>query len=185
MGENSHIDEMLNQLHSNDLKYRQQAIDALSTHNVFEIASASLNELLIASVDSDDGMRASVAAALGKKADRGAVAVLTQRLTLDEAPKVRLRAARALGEINDPVALPALEVAFLRGDKDLSSEAALAIRRIGNADAANILINALSHANAFIRRSAAMQVGNLGDLTVIPTLEEALQDKEASVSIAA
>ena len=105
MGEKSRIDELLNQLLSNDFQNREQSIKAVLKHNSLAIASASLDQLLKASSDSDDDIRAIVLAALGKKADRGALTVLEERLARDPCLKVRLRAARALGELCDPRAL--------------------------------------------------------------------------------
>jgi HEAT repeat protein len=78
----------------------------------------------------DSGIRFSAAVELGKLAHNAAVAPLTVLLAKDEDLFVRRAAARALGEINDRTAIPALIEALMDSEIYVSLQAAKSLRSI-------------------------------------------------------
>ena len=128
-------------------------------------AGSALPSLLRALDDPDDEVRAKSATAIGRLADRSAVAPLLDHLLADPAPFVRARIAHALGQFDDadvtdrlihalgdpawwvrvrsvealerigPPAQQPLLAALDSGDREIRGRAAITLERIGTAEA--------------------------------------------------
>jgi HEAT repeat protein/beta-lactamase regulating signal transducer with metallopeptidase domain len=96
---------------------------------------------------------------------------------------VRMAAARALGELHDDRSLSKL-VATLSDDNWRVRELAVwALSEMKDARAVTALCNALlSDVRAEVRRGAAEALGEISSAEALPTLKQALNDKEPSVS---
>ena len=111
--------------------------------------------------------------------------VVPQLVTLlgDSDDWVRMAAARALGEVHDSRALAKL-VATLADDNWRVRELAVwALSEMKDARAVNALCSVLlSDARVEVRRGAAEALGEIASAQAIPTLKQALNDPDASVS---
>jgi HEAT repeat protein len=96
---------------------------------------------------------------------------------------VRMAAARALGELRDSRSLSQL-VATLSDDNWRVRELAVwALNEMKDARAVTALCNVLlSDVRAEVRRGAAEALGEISSAEALPTLKQALNDKEPSVS---
>lgn len=175
------LELLLNTLHDSDARKRQESVNALLKTPVSTIADLSLPLLLDAGSDRSDELRTLIASALGKKRDHAALPLLIEFLANDSSPKVRSRAARSLGEIGNPDAIPALRNALFSGDDEVASEAGLAAKKVGNPEAVKTLIEALSQTNVFARRAAAVQFKNLSEPSALPALLITLKDSDPVV----
>jgi HEAT repeat protein len=95
----------------------------------------------------------------------------------DEA--VRDRAARALGDLRDPVAIPALVAAV--GDGRAGRGAVWALTQFDDPRLAAALTRALAGPDATARALAAGKLAELGDRDAVPALLAALGDPEPHV----
>jgi len=125
---------------------------------------------------------------LGKLGHAAAVNVLTQQLK-QRSEDVRGAAAKALGQIGDLRAVPAL-IATLKGDKKkrVRAETATSLGLLRAKDAVIPLIRALDaskESKRWVRRSAAEALGLIGDSQAQEPLMNALNDKEKVVRVAA
>jgi len=98
---------------------------------------------------------------------------------------VRWAAAKALGQIGDPQATPALIQALQDKDRDVRRAAAEALGQIGDRQAIPALIEALKDEDEGVRRAAAEALEKIGDPQATPALIQALQDKDRDVRRAA
>lgn len=119
------------------------------------------------------GLWAEIIPALGALRDSKAVPVLIETLKIpDDDWLGREMSARALGDIGDPSAIPALTAAAWRGDT--RDEAVMALAEIPNAGVVPVLISALDPGEDPETREAAMTgLEWLGSMAV-PALVEAL-----------
>ncbi len=99
----------------------------------------------------------------------------------DESRVVRVNAAEALGQLANPVAVPALVRTLGDPDRIVSGTAALALSRIGK-PAVRALRIVLEDENGSIRRWAAYALGLIGDDSTVMALVEALDDTNGNVS---
>lgn len=125
---------------------------------------------------------------LGKLRDPLAVEVLTQQFK-ERAEDVRRAAAKALGEIGDLKAAPAL-ISTLQTDKKkrVRAEAATGLGLLRSKDAVIPLIQALEptkEKKRWVRRNAAEALGFIGDSQAMEPLMDALNDTEKVVRVAA
>jgi HEAT repeat protein len=97
------------------------------------------------------------------------------RALRDENVRVRRKAANALGDIRDDVAVPALLETLYDTDEQVRYHAALALGQIGASSVAGLL-KALKAENEKIRADAAFALGLAGGLTAVHGLLEALHD---------
>jgi HEAT repeat protein len=108
-----------------------------------------------------------------------------QLITLlgDSDPWVRMAAARALGEVRDERALTRL-VATLSDDNWRVRELAVwALSEMKDDRAVNALCSVLlSDARSEVRRGAAEALGEIASADALPSLKQALNDTESSVS---
>jgi HEAT repeat protein len=102
----------------------------------------------------------------------------------DENEGVRRAATKALGELGDPQAVPALMEAIKVEDGGVRHAAAKALGKIG-APAISALIQALQDENRRVRWAAAEALGQIGDPQATPALIQALRDEDVEVRQAA
>ncbi|MBP2647413.1 MAG: putative rane protein [Gemmatimonadetes bacterium] len=142
--------------------------------------AARVAALVAALKDSDPGVRAAAAQALGRLDDKSAGNALAELLR-DPDPEVQEQAIMALAELEDPRAVPGLEKLLTSGDAEVRQEAA---NRLGNVDLATApaaLINALKDPNSEVRQAAANSLGNIDDQKAVPALVPLLNDPDKDV----
>jgi len=131
--------------------------------------------------------------ALGKTGDPSAVEPLVAQLTAQELRR-RPAAARSLGRLQDPRAVPALIAAlqdpsrtFEDSDEDVATrrDAALALGDIGDARAVEPLIAMLEIGDMDARGAAAQSLGRLKDARAVAPLIQALDRLSGSAYRAA
>lgn len=111
-----------------------------------------------------------VVTALGK-----AVAALGATLR-DDHPEVRDRSAWALGELEEPSAVPMLVGALTDSDPAVRSRAVWALGEIEDVAAVPGLVIALKDGDAQLRSKAAWALGEIEDARAVPALVQALKD---------
>jgi len=128
-------------------------------------------------VEERTGLWARIIPALGALRDSAAVPVLIETLeNPDEDWLGREMSARALGDIGDPSAIPALTAAAWRGDT--RNDAVMALAEIPDSRVIPVLISALDPGEDTETREAAMEgLRWLGSMAV-PELVEALGEYE-------
>ncbi len=96
---------------------------------------------------------------------------------------VRMAAARALGELRDQRALSKLMSTLLDDDWRVRELSVWALSEMKDARAVTALCNVLlSDTRVEVRRGAAEALGEISSADALPTLKQALNDKESSVS---
>lgn len=108
-----------------------------------------------------------------------------QLITLlgDSDPWVRMAAARALGEVRDERALTRLVAALADDNWRVRELAVWALSEMKDDRAVNALCSVLlSDARAEVRRGAAEALGEIASANALPSLKQALNDTEPSVS---
>jgi HEAT repeat protein len=139
----------------------------------------------------DADLRRRAAARLGVRGKRSAIASL-EPLLADEAWPVREAAARALGVVADPAAVPSLVAAVKLADgvRDPAGAAAVRAAIVGalgeiGTGAAPRLIEALADRHAKLRESVIEALGAIGGAEAAEALAAALADDRSSVRQAA
>lgn len=94
-------------------------------------------------------------------------------------PAVRREAAKALGFLKDPRAVPPLLKALSDSDLNVRFYAAYALGEIKDARAATALLQALRDPEYCVRDQAAWALRELHDPSLAPRLEAALKEKDA------
>lgn len=95
-------------------------------------------------------------------------------------PNMRRQAANALGEIGDPVAVPALIASLNDQTEYVRRKAAISLKRIG-APAVPALAQGLKSGEELVRNAAFDLLMEFGDASAIPALIEALKSDNLSV----
>jgi beta-lactamase regulating signal transducer with metallopeptidase domain len=142
--------------------------------------AARVAALTVALKDSDPGVRAAAAQALGRLDDKSAGNALAAVLN-DPSPEVQEQAIMALAELEDPRAVPGLEKLLASSDADVREQAA---SRLGDLDltvAPAALLNALKDLNGDVREAAANSLGNIEDQKAVPALVPLLNDPDKGV----
>ena len=124
--------------------------------------------------DTQAGVRAAAARALGQPDDTSAVAALARLLRSDPSEGVRLAAAEALGHMEAGSAVPVLGDAL--GDKSSAVRrvAVWALGQIEDKAATPALARALADQDPDVRETAAWALGQIEDSASVPALAEAL-----------
>ena len=96
---------------------------------------------------------------------------------------VRMAAARALGELRDPRSLSKLVATLSDDDWRVRELTTWALSEMKDARAVNALCHVLlADTRVEVRRGAAEALGEISSADALPTLKQALNDKEPSVS---
>lgn len=92
---------------------------------------------------------------------------------------IRIMAIQGLGRVRSIEAIPELH-RLIREDEDdmIVLNAVMALRKIETPATLSALIEATQHRQAFIRRDAAIALGQSGDKSVIPALKKLLKDND-------
>lgn len=157
-------------------KHEQQSSDSSR--------AARVAALVAALKDSDPGVRAAAAQALGRLEDKSAGNALAALLN-DPSPEVQEQAIMSLAELEDPRAVPGLEKLLTSPDTDVREQAA---NRLGDVDltvAPASLINALKDPNADVREAALHSLGSIEDQKAVPAIIPMLNDPDRDVQEAA
>jgi HEAT repeat protein len=146
------------------------------------VEGAKLAALIEGLKDNDSSVRSKAAAALLKMgpAAKPAIPALMYALMSDSSRSVRSNAAFTLGEIKDPIAVPALILALKDVDEYVSRSARNALIRIGK-PAVERLIVALKARNRQMRHHAAEALRQIGDKRAAEAFIAALRDKSPKV----
>ncbi len=132
-------------------KVREQA--AASLGRIAPNDGASLAAIEAACNSADEGTRGAAVFALGRIGNAAAIPAIAGRLAHDPAVLVRQRAARALGELKSPAAIPALLSAFEDKDWHVNYAAQEGLAALGK-PAVTSLIGVLSGSDALLARYA-------------------------------
>ena len=132
-------------------------------------------------IDKDPYLRRAAIEGLGRAGDKESIEALEKVPVTDESPTVRLAALFALqklgrntaGRIADGMASPKL----LSQGQDYLVELGPSL--------ATTIVPRLQEPDADVREAMADVLGIIGDATVIPPLQAALRDRDASVAAAA
>ena len=148
------------------------------------VKSARVTALIGALKDSDAGVRAAAAHALGNLEHKGAATPLAEAMR-DADPQVRQAATFALAELEDARAVPGLERLLTDADADVRQEAASKLGEFDLTEAPQALLAALKDPNADVRHQAAHTAGEIGDARAVPGLKALLADPNKDVREAA
>ena len=96
-------------------------------------------------------------------------------------PQIRRYLALAMGGLQDPRAVPALQEAIQDEDSQTAFYSIWAIGNIGDKESTPMIIEALENSDSGIRIISAYVLGALGDSRSIPPLQAHLEDSEAEV----
>jgi HEAT repeat protein len=119
------------------------------------------------------GLKAWVVRALGKLRNPEAVGPLVALVREDSDEIVASTAARALGDIGHPSAIPALVTAAKERPDLVKAWAADSLGRLRASEAAPLLVGLLDSQSPLVRRAAAQALGHVGDRSVAPALSRA------------
>lgn len=110
-----------------------------------------------------------------------AIAALGTALGGDDHAEVRVGAARALGELEEPAAVPVLLRALADKDAAVRSKAAWALGEIEDPSATPGLGAVLKDGDVNLRRMAVWALGEIADVSAIPGLLGALKDSDTEL----
>lgn len=162
-------------------------LEALQHLDFTDIKQRPWDQLIAQIKRLSQGAHRTSPAALGKQ--RGTLpqtvmANLTASLRADDS-KTRQVAAKTLGEMNDPAAIPALIAAADHLDEDTRDAAVQALGQMGDASTVNALLKALEDRHYCVRATAARCLGQLQENSAVDKLSLALRDKDKFVRAAA
>jgi HEAT repeat protein len=173
-------ERLLHELTSDSTWAREQAVErlcALTDHEpLLEPLSASLADE--ADAERRNAARSALAVLAGPRAQAPAAALRLLRELLHQSSDadVRLLAASALGESENPAARPALEQALSDPEPNVISAAADALGILGDTRAVPALSELAREGDFWTRVSAVVSLGRLRDPAAIPTLTAALAE---------
>src|SRR2546422_3554576 len=130
-------------------------------------------------------LRETGALGLGELEDSRAIGPLSDALKSDNDVAVRVRAAWALGEIQDKVATETLARALGDRSPEVRRTAARALGEIQDKQAVHPLSVALSDAAADVRLTAVWALGEIQDASAVPLLANTTKDRDPRVREAA
>jgi HEAT repeat protein len=174
------VDQLIDELESNDLNRRREAIQLLRSARpistlcrALRSSQSDLRSILICDI---------LAAIRHRAAVSDLIAILN-------APndEVRAAAANALGNIGDPRSVPAL-IQLLQDQAEpvcIRDTAAYALGMTRSPDAVPVLIEALGDPTSSVRRCAAEALGRCGDERALPTLQDILRRENEDDSVKA
>ena len=138
----------------------------------------SLIPILVGYLKEHDLFRPHDAAEVISKIGKPAVPALVEALK-DNDRDVRIRAAKALGEIGDASATDAL-IDCLKHDKDrgVRTNAVISLGHIGDRSAVPALTGILDHNNLTLRSNAAYALVQIAGISAVPAVIHLLDDKD-------
>jgi HEAT repeat protein len=140
------------------------------------VSDETIESLILALNDSDDGVRRDAAEALGKISSDKAVEPLIEALKDLGDDDVRMSAVEALGKIVRDNAVEPLIEALKDLDNYLRMRAVEALGKIGSDKVIEPLIQSLKDSDDFVRMSAVEALGMIGSDKVIEPLIQSLKD---------
>ncbi len=144
------------------------------------------DRLLAALRDTSSQVREMAALGLGVAEPDGALAPLIEVLSGDPGPRVRVMAAWALGELENPEAIESRSRALTDGPPPLRRAAASALGEIEQPGAVPALVRALTDHDAAVRAPAAWALGEIEDHAAVEALSRVLlTDQAPDVRVAA
>jgi HEAT repeat protein len=185
----THLERMMEQLHSQDWRQRQAAARELRDHTrqLGGVADETFAAHLIAALrDHEHLVRWSVTEALAYVLHPSVPPALAGMLS-DNSWTVRLAALRALYEHGDEGVIDLIASAMHDENELVRESAAEVLGRVGGATAATALVAGLKDGEGFVRRSAAEALGEMKSSSpAIPnSLIAVLDDDEYQVRYAA
>lgn len=129
--------------------------------------------------------RAAVATSLSRIHSTPSATMLAEMLRTDSAESVRRMAARGLGDIGDPEALPALRAALDDPSDQVQMWAIRSLGRLGDRESVETLIGLLKDSDWGLRSYSAAALGEVGDQRAIDPLVPLLGDESRTVRLAA
>lgn len=132
--------------------------------------------------DADPARRAAAAAAIGEFMDWHGVQHLATALTTDTDARVRTAAVIGLARINSPRGLPLIAAALQDSDRDVVEAALRSVLRVNFFRAHDTILPLLGHADAGIRRRAALVIGSLEVAASVPALAAMLRGDESELA---
>jgi HEAT repeat protein len=140
-------------------------------------------DLLIEGLDhKDSSVRQKAAQLLGKSATRAALAPLC-RAARDRETSVRAEVVSALGSFPEPEAIESLGQALDDESSFVRKAARDALVKIGGPAVVACALAALRNPERIYRDEPALLVGELGEVSLVPALLEALADRDADVEV--
>jgi HEAT repeat protein len=164
------------------LRDERELVCVAAAETLGDMGVERATDQLIATLGDEDDWVREVAANALVRLGKFAVQPLTRALNSTNA-KIRRGATYALGQIQDPRAVPSLVTAL--ADKETREAAAYALRRKGNVAAVEPLLAALTSADPDLRRACVHVLGEIDDTRVCGTLITALRDEDVYVRWAA
>ena len=182
-----------------DVRLVGAKIIELNLANNVEVSKEVRSQVRSMFADGDARVRQAVVGLAAGLGDGEAVVVLLDRLKTEEAQAVRLGIFKALGQLQDAKALPAVLVEMQSKSEESAAAAAAALAKIAaskplagpqRAEAVKALVDRYRQiqggGNAEALREALLKaMGTVGDKAFVPVLLEALKDPEATVRLAA
>ncbi len=135
--------------------------------------------LLVMARDTRPAVRETAVYLLGIVGSFAATPILTEALD-DPFPGARLQAAKAIGRVSDPEAIPALLNALRGADEQLGSHIFSALVRMGH-EAVPALIERSKSSSAWMRWNCLRALSEISDHRALPVLVPALLDTDHSV----
>jgi HEAT repeat protein len=96
----------------------------------------------------------------------------------DSDPRVRAKAAIALGHLGDKTTVRFLVKALDDDEPLVRANAAIALGQLGDKTVVPLLRQTLKDTDPFVRANAAIALGQLGDKAVVPLLRQTLKDAD-------
>lgn len=138
-----------------------------------------VEQLVVALGDGDRNVRVAVVGALREFGEPAAEPLVT--VLKDSCVDVREKAAEALGELGDALAVGPLIAALRDSNQGVRMMVASALGKLGDARAVGPLIAALRDSDRDVRATAAGALGKLGDARAVGPLIAALGDSDRDV----
>src|SRR6266850_177805 len=133
--------------------------------------------------DARADFRETGALGLGEREDSRAISPLSDALSGDASPVVRMTAAWALGEIEDAAAVPLLATASKDRDARVRQQAAWALGEIEDAQGIATLEALMRDPVADVRKTAIWALGEIEDRGAVAALAAALKDSDPEVRL--
>lgn len=181
-----------------DLRLAGAKIVELNLANNVEISKDVRFQIRSMLTDTDNKVRSACASLTATLADPDSVTVLLDRLKLEECSPVRLAILKALGQLQDARALPAVLAELQSRSEDSAAAALAAMAKIAGSkplagtqrnQAIKALLERYGRAGADVsesmRESLLKAMGAVGDKEFLPLLREALKDSAATIRLAA